>query len=159
MVPTVFADRLKRILGALLLGTSLVPAIVPAVLAGIYRCSNPDGPPMFSQFPCATADEVDTMVITAVSVVSAPPLTASEQATLDRMQRRLQRSRSEAAKQQRRVRQRNLKHRSKRIAECSRSRTALKELRERKRGGYSLSTSRTLNADEARLKAQMAEHC
>ena len=133
--------------------------IAPVVLASVYRCSNPDGPPMFSQFPCATPGEVDTMVITVVSVVAAPPLTASEQATLDRMQRRFQRSRSEAVKQQRRARQRSLKDRSKRVAECARSRTALKELRERKRGGYTLSTSKSLNAEEARLKAQITEHC
>ncbi|MDH3643153.1 MAG: hypothetical protein OES38_13715 [Gammaproteobacteria bacterium] len=156
MFAKMLPDKLERILGALFLGTLIVPAIA---LASVYRCSSPDGPPMFSQFPCATPGEVDTMVITAVSVVSAPPLSTSEQATLARMQQRFERSRTEAAKQQRRARQRSLNDRSERIAECARSRNALKALRERRRGGYSLSTSRSLNAEEARLKAQASEHC
>lgn len=131
----------------------------PLAVSNIYRCHDAAGVALFSQFPCTASDDIETMVITSISVVSAAPLTKAEQATLQRMEAQFHRNRTNAAKDQRRARRRTTKNRAERSALCARSRVALKSLRERKRGGYSLSTARTLDGKEADLKAQVSEHC
>jgi hypothetical protein len=140
----------------------------PLTLASIYRCSNERGAPLFSQYPCATADDAETfqtsetseiIVLTRISVVTPAELTRSEQATLARIQRRFQRGRADALRDQRQARRRNTRRHAEQAAQCARSQDAMQRLRERKRGGYALSTARSLNAEERRLKAQVGEHC
>jgi hypothetical protein len=133
--------------------------VAPLGRASIYRCTDEHGSPVFSQYPCAAAGDVETMVIQRVSVVTPAQLTKSEQATLERIRQQSHRSRAEAASDQQRARRRNGKKRAEQEALCARSRDALKRLRERKRGGYSLATAKALKADEVQPKAQISKTC
>jgi hypothetical protein len=132
-------------------------ATAPA-LANIYRCTDEHGSLLFSQYPCPAAD-VEAMVIQRVSVVTTAPLTALEMATLKRISQQSERSRADAARDHQQARRHSSRKRAERTALCARTRTALKRLRKRKRGGYSLTKARALDADEARLRAEVSEHC
>ncbi len=133
--------------------------VAPLTLASIYRCSDEQGVLLFSQYPCASADSFETMVITPINVVAAARLTKSEQATLDRIQRQFHRNTADSLRDRQRARRRIEHRRTERIALCARTREALKRLRKRRRSGYSLTTVRALDAEEADLKAGVSENC
>jgi hypothetical protein len=143
---------------------ALLYLVAPLALASIYRCSDGQGAPLFSQFPCATsrnveARDVEAIVITSISVVTPAQLTPSEQATLARIKRQFERGRATASSDQQHSRRRSNRRRAERGAICTKTRRALKSLRERKRDGYSLSAARGLQAEQQQLKTQISEHC
>ena len=133
--------------------------VAPLALASIYRCSDGQNAPLFSQFPCAASQDVEAMVITSISVVTPAQLTQSEQATLARIKHQFERSRASASSDQQHSRRLSNRRRAERVAICAKTRRALKSLRERKRDGYSLSAARGLQAEEQQLKTQISEHC
>ena len=139
--------------------TALGGVLAPAWASGVYRCGDETGVPLFSQFPCANAETIQSTVITSISVVSSPRLTRSEQATLERLQKQFERNRASAASEHQRARRRTSRARAERQAQCRHSKDALRHLREQKRGGYSLTTARRLDADEKRLKREIANYC
>jgi hypothetical protein len=150
------------------LAISMLCLMIASATANIYRCipasispeaSNAQKAPLFSQFPCPSGDDVQSIVVTDVSVVEAPKLTTSEQATLKRIQQRFHSDRASAAKQQLRARRRSNDKRTERAALCTQTRQALKELRKRKRGGYSLATAKSLATQEAQLKTRASANC
>jgi hypothetical protein len=132
---------------------------VPLALASVYRCADERNVVLFSQYPCATADNTQTIVITNISVVAATPLTKSEQATLERIQRQYYRNKADNLKDQQRTRQRTEHLRAEHIALCARARDSLKRLRKRRRGGYSLSTAGALDAEQTDLKSRVSQFC
>lgn len=132
---------------------------VPLAPASVYRCVDERDVVMFSQYPCATVSNPQTIVITNISVVAAVPLTKSEQAILGRIQRQYYRDKTDRWKDQQRARQRTEQRRTEHIALCARARDSLKRLRKRRRGGYSLSTASALDGQQTDLKSQLSEHC
>jgi hypothetical protein len=92
---------------ALLLGLH-----VPLAPASVYRCVDEQDVVIFSQYPCATASNPQTIVITNISVVAAAPLTKSEQAILERLQRQYHRTKTDNLKDQQRARQRTEQRRT-----------------------------------------------
>ena len=130
-----------------------------AVAADVYRCNNAPGILIFSQFPCATDGNFDTLVVASTNVISSPPLTSSERITLDRIQRQSDRHKKNASANLRQARRRSNNNRVERIKLCASARDSLKNLRERKRRGYSLATAGSLDAEQTHLKAELAKHC
>lgn len=152
-------------------------ALLAAALSGngaVSTCRNADGSVLFTQFDCpqgtapsarrdAAGEQADRHAQGAApgrsSIVSMPPLSQAESASLRALAADLDRQRQARS----RARDRRAVHQQRQLAEdrslCQEARDELDAIRTSRRSGYSAAEARQLGAAENRWRRQRREHC
>ncbi len=129
---------------------------VGASHAAVYRCTDGDGTPGYSQFPCGNGSRVQ---LEPLRTVRAPPLSDAARALLDDLERQRladekQRARSRARAARRAQAAEKDKHRR-----CRTARKAQAALLRKRRHGYRVDEARELDRQQSELAAAVRQNC
>ena len=146
-----------RTVATVILFSALLPG---AAGAGVYRCEDAQGTPVFSQFPCREIpSDSQPHGVDPLPVVRMAPVTAAERRVLDELAGRLEDRRRERRQRLSRARSEALSHRSRRLSECESAKSRLADLQRLRRGGYPLRQAKALDRRESSLKEAIELNC
>lgn len=123
--------------------------------AAIYRCTSPDAPPRFAQFPCGGG----AVVLEPQHTMTLPGIDEAEQRLLDELERQHRVDRDHRARALERAAGDEKARREARRARCQAARSARAALERQRRKGYRLSEARELDRREAELEAEERQSC
>lgn len=146
---------------ALRCACTLLVGCAPLVHPEVTACADADGRLTYTQFDCPTGTRATAAepADNGLSIVRTAPLSAAEQAALERLERTLAADRARREKAQRRQAARQQAARVESGKRCEDARRALETLAETRRKGYTAAEDRRFDAEEARWKAVRRSDC
>ena len=127
--------------------------------AAVYRCTNGKDPVLFSQFGCPEMSESTHWTGNETSIITLPPLTATEKAELDAMSRAADKRSRDHRRQLRRRQKLRAAAVAQADAQCREALAALEGIRSQKRQGYAARTARLLDQNQSRWETVRKANC